>query len=129
MEPHLVTKSHEITMFLDFIFVFLRSIDHTKVTHIRGIYHWFLARTQRLESIDTIGLFRVLLSLRITFVLCVLRVLSVTFLLSLKYQRFQILLQIVRLSQLSPFPELDYQVSVLTDFSLRLEWVVPFFLQ
>ena len=44
--PHLVTKSHEIAMFLDFIFVFLRSIDHNKVTHIRRIYHWFLAGTQ-----------------------------------------------------------------------------------
>ena len=116
-------------MFLDFIFVFLGSIDHNKVTHIRRIYHWFLARTHWLESVDPIGLCGVLINLSTTFIFSVLSVLSVTFFLSLKNQRFQILLQIFRLCQLSSFPELDDQVGVLTDFSLRLERVVPFFLQ
>ena len=62
---HLI--SHEITVFLNFVFVFLRSIDHDKVTHIRGIYHWFLRRTRWFESIDAVNMFGIIIDILIAF--------------------------------------------------------------
>ena len=68
---------------------------------------------------------RIIINILIAFSVSV--AVSVTLLLSLKGKRLQVLLKILRLGQLASLPELNDEVSVLTDLSLGLEGIVPLF--